>query len=171
MEDVADASITPKPWCEIVEKADAIYTPLLEAYDYQMDKYRQTIEMHLTKTKIYLEQIEKQKKQIKELQDENVELTSKALSNAREMNPQTFTDDYTAKLEQQLQESKESYVNLYEENVHNVQEMQQLNTKIQDQYNKIVQFTEVLQKAEDKYIQLQQERDYYKKFRDSVYII
>lgn len=124
--------------------------------------------MHLTKSKIYLEQIDKQKQLIKELQDENVELTTKALSQAREMNPQTFTDDYTSKLESQLQESKESYVNLYEENVHNVQEIQQLNNKIQDQYEKIVQFTQVLQKAEDKYIQLQQERDYYKKFRDSV---
>lgn len=133
-----------------------------------MDKYRQTIQMHLTKSKIYLEQIDKQKQLIKELQDENVELTTKALSQAREMNPQTFTDDYTSKLESQLQESKESYVNLYEENVHNVQEIQQLNNKIQDQYEKIVQFTQVLQKAEDKYIQLQQERDYYKKFRDSV---
>lgn len=133
-----------------------------------MDKYRQTIQMHLTKSKIYIEQIDKQKQLIKELQDENVELTTKALSQAREMNPQTFTDDYTSKLESQLQESKESYVNLYEENVHNVQEIQQLNNKIQDQYEKIVQFTQVLQKAEDKYIQLQQERDYYKKFRDSV---
>lgn len=133
-----------------------------------MDKYRQTIQMHLTKSKIYLEQIDKQKQLIKELQDENVELTTKALSQAKEMNPQTFTDDYTSKLESQLQESKESYVNLYEENVHNVQEIQQLNNKIQDQYEKIVQFTQVLQKAEDKYIQLQQERDYYKKFRDSV---
>lgn len=133
-----------------------------------MDKYRQTIQMHLTKSKIYLEQIDKQKQLIKELQDENVELTTKALSQVREMNPQTFTDDYTSKLESQLQESKESYVNLYEENVHNVQEIQQLNNKIQDQYEKIVQFTQVLQKAEDKYIQLQQERDYYKKFRDSV---
>lgn len=133
-----------------------------------MDKYRQTIQMHLTKSKIYLEQIDKQKQLIKELQDENVELTTKALSQAREMNPQTFTDDYTSKLESQLQESKESYVNLYEENVHNIQEIQQLNNKIQDQYEKIVQFTQVLQKAEDKYIQLQQERDYYKKFRDSV---
>lgn len=133
-----------------------------------MDKYRQTIQMHLTKSKIYLEQIDKQKQLIKELQDENVELTTKALSQAREMNPQTFTDDYTSKLESQLQESKESYVNLYEENVHNVQEIQQLNNKIQDQYEKIVQFTQVLQKAEDKYIQLQQERDCYKKFRDSV---
>lgn len=133
-----------------------------------MDKYRQTIQMHLTKSKIYLEQIDKQKQLIKELQDENVELTTKALSQAREMNPQTFTDDYTSKLESQLQESKESYVNLYEENVHNVQEIQQLNNKIQDQYEKIIQFTQVLQKAEDKYIQLQQERDYYKKFRDSV---
>lgn len=133
-----------------------------------MDKYRQTIQMHLTKSKIYLEQIDQQKQRIKELQDENVELTTKALSHAREMNPQTFTDDYTSKLELQLQDSKESYVNLYEENVHNVQEIQQLNNKIQDQYEKIVQFTQVLQKAEDKYIQLQQERDYYKKFRDSV---